>query len=393
MAICFVMPLYAFSQPVRSEMSSTELCRNEKFKLYPTQNMWTFLKLDTSDGRLWQVQFAVNGERSELDLCVTPLVLDKDKPAGRFDLYPTENMYNFILIDKYVGTTYQIQWNSDPDRRMRIPIKDDWSLVWSKGYAVVRRLKEGKKESDYDHDSLADQVLYYMNTEKNYIDMSGNYLSDKWFAYADDFSQDGIAIVSAGTDKWNVIRTNGQFLYKNWYNIIYQSGWPGYFEVRKASKYNLLDKDERPLFATWYDGIFFDPHSDRYVIVKNNKKVNAIDRRGTPFSPDWYDDMVVYDDVDIAMISKNSKRNFIRRDASIIGKEWYDEVYPPADGFAVVVRDSSYNYMNLSDGSLLLSGWYDDAMPFKNGSATVKKGWRSFSVDKNGEMVLLRNEE
>ena len=29
-----------------------------RYKLYPTQNMWTFLKLDTETGRIWQVQYS-----------------------------------------------------------------------------------------------------------------------------------------------------------------------------------------------------------------------------------------------------------------------------------------------------------------------------------------------
>ena len=32
----------------------------ERYKLYPTENMWTFLKLDTKTGRVWQVQYAIN---------------------------------------------------------------------------------------------------------------------------------------------------------------------------------------------------------------------------------------------------------------------------------------------------------------------------------------------
>lgn len=27
----------------------------ERFKLFPTQNMWTFIKLDTQTGQMWQV--------------------------------------------------------------------------------------------------------------------------------------------------------------------------------------------------------------------------------------------------------------------------------------------------------------------------------------------------
>ena len=32
----------------------------ERFKLYPTENMWTFLELDSATGLIWQVQYTVN---------------------------------------------------------------------------------------------------------------------------------------------------------------------------------------------------------------------------------------------------------------------------------------------------------------------------------------------
>ena len=63
-----------------------------RFKLYPTKNIWTFLKLDTSTGLIWQVQFSTQGEdyRFETPLNTTALVLDKNCPSGRFELYPSE---------------------------------------------------------------------------------------------------------------------------------------------------------------------------------------------------------------------------------------------------------------------------------------------------------------
>ena len=36
---------------------------------------------------------------------------------GRFKLYPTDNMYNFIMVDVINGNTYQVQWNIDRDKR------------------------------------------------------------------------------------------------------------------------------------------------------------------------------------------------------------------------------------------------------------------------------------
>ena len=34
----------------------------ERFKLFSTQNMWTFIKLDTQTGQMWQVQYSVKGD-------------------------------------------------------------------------------------------------------------------------------------------------------------------------------------------------------------------------------------------------------------------------------------------------------------------------------------------
>lgn len=93
------------------------------YKLYPTSNMWTFIKLDTRNGKMWQVQFSVKGNdyRFESQLNSTPLISNGDE-AGRFELYPTQNMYNFILLDGIDGKTWQVQWSTEPENRGIIPI-------------------------------------------------------------------------------------------------------------------------------------------------------------------------------------------------------------------------------------------------------------------------------
>ena len=46
-----------------------------RYKLFPTQNMWTFIKLDTRNGKLWQVQFDVKeNNRFTTDLSTFSLV-------------------------------------------------------------------------------------------------------------------------------------------------------------------------------------------------------------------------------------------------------------------------------------------------------------------------------
>ena len=101
-----------------------------RFKLIPTKNMWIFIKLDTGNGRTWLVQYSTSEDnRLETSLCDKPLVLDPVPPAGRFELYPTENTYNFILLDKDFGTTYQVQWGVEYKDRLRLPISGDSDVV------------------------------------------------------------------------------------------------------------------------------------------------------------------------------------------------------------------------------------------------------------------------
>ena len=117
----------AFSQSdiTYAPQSVTEPQDGAVYKLFPTSNMWTFLKLDTRNGRIWQVQFSVKGAdyRFEVPLSTTYLVEIGKEKNGRFTLYPTSNIYNFILLDQIDGRTWQVQWGNEPKDRMVILIK------------------------------------------------------------------------------------------------------------------------------------------------------------------------------------------------------------------------------------------------------------------------------
>lgn len=90
-----------------------------RYKLYPTENTWNLLELDTRTGRIWQVQYVVNSSNRFKDQIVWSMLdydIDEDTaPDGRFELYPTHNMYNFLLVDQLTGRVWQIQWSTDED--------------------------------------------------------------------------------------------------------------------------------------------------------------------------------------------------------------------------------------------------------------------------------------
>lgn len=105
---------------------SNPAAANPRYRIYPTKNMWTFLKLDTMTGRIWQVQYSTKGSdyRFETVLSDVNIIWELKKKGiiGRYTLYPTQNTYNFILLDQIDGHTYQIQWGTEKEDRMILPI-------------------------------------------------------------------------------------------------------------------------------------------------------------------------------------------------------------------------------------------------------------------------------
>lgn len=101
-----------------------EIKENVRYKMFPTENIWTFLKLDTRNGKIWQVQYSINDNyRGEVELNNDALVSDGAAENGRFTLYPTKNMYNFILLDQIDGKMWQVQWSVDEENRVVIPMQ------------------------------------------------------------------------------------------------------------------------------------------------------------------------------------------------------------------------------------------------------------------------------
>ncbi len=116
---------YSQSTTKQSNAQQKIISENTIYQLFPTQNYWTFIKLDNRNGKMWQVHFSVNedGIQTEVILNPVPLVVKDKEVNGRFNLYPTENIYNFLLIDQIDGNVYQVQWSMDAKNRIIIPIK------------------------------------------------------------------------------------------------------------------------------------------------------------------------------------------------------------------------------------------------------------------------------
>lgn len=122
-ALIFILSVFTtFTQTENNPISNNSLDNEIVYRLFPTENIWTFIKLNTRNGKMWQVQFSLERNQLKVPLSLVSLVFNADEVNGRFFLYPTQNMYNFLLLDQINGRVWQVQWSTNPDRRFVIPI-------------------------------------------------------------------------------------------------------------------------------------------------------------------------------------------------------------------------------------------------------------------------------
>lgn len=89
---------------------------SNRYKMYPTDNLYNFLKLDTQTGIIEQVQWSLDDDK-EFSTIINREDLSWSTLRNSFELYPTKNMYQFILLDKATGRVWHVQWGlSDKER-------------------------------------------------------------------------------------------------------------------------------------------------------------------------------------------------------------------------------------------------------------------------------------
>ena len=89
------------------------------FRLFGTTNIWTFILLNTATGRAWQVNYSLSDSPAmKLILNEESLLPQGALPKnGRFTLQSTNNMYNFLLMDREDGRIWQLQWSHNSEKR------------------------------------------------------------------------------------------------------------------------------------------------------------------------------------------------------------------------------------------------------------------------------------
>lgn len=145
----------------------------ERFKIYDTSNVNISLLLDTASGKIWMVQIGLENSYDRMKVVLSDeamaytyqelaedwnsqmkdweenynskpdSIVSKElktfwKPAileesiakgelrvaknGRFKLSPTDNIFNFIMVDVIDGRTWQVQWAIEESNRLVLRI-------------------------------------------------------------------------------------------------------------------------------------------------------------------------------------------------------------------------------------------------------------------------------
>lgn len=130
---CIIIPSISYSQSdslnqdnnsviseINESLKSIKKTREDvgRYKIYQTENIYVLLKLDTMTGIIKLLQWSLDKSKEfETYLNYEELISGSTKENGRFELYPTKNMYQFILLDTFLGSTWHVQWGVKENER------------------------------------------------------------------------------------------------------------------------------------------------------------------------------------------------------------------------------------------------------------------------------------
>ena len=116
------------------------------------------------------------------------------------------------------------------------------------------------------------------NGDWNFVNKQGNYLSDEWFNYVDDF-YDGFTIVQRTNGEYNFINKKGKILSNEWFMRVsyFQDGFA---RVKRTNdEWNFINKKGKILSNEWFE--FVGDFKDGLAVgQRTNGEYFKIDKQG-----------------------------------------------------------------------------------------------------------------
>lgn len=87
---------------------------SNRYMLRKTENIWTFILLDKFSGKLWQCQYSVKGTEYMGSWVINPYTLSSSQ-RSKFTIQPMTSMFQFYLINDESGEMWKFQWSTKGD--------------------------------------------------------------------------------------------------------------------------------------------------------------------------------------------------------------------------------------------------------------------------------------
>ena len=85
-----------------------------RYILHKTENMWTYILLDKTTGKLWQCQYSVKGPEYRSSWEINRVELSTSEKS-KFTIQPLTSMFQFYLINEETGDMWKFQWTTKGD--------------------------------------------------------------------------------------------------------------------------------------------------------------------------------------------------------------------------------------------------------------------------------------
>ena len=223
-----------------------------------------------------------------------------------------------------------------------------------------------------------------LNRKCNFIRTDGKFLFEQWFDLLSNFDKNGLAGVRLN-NKWNFIDVNGNFISEHWFDEIDDFN-NGFAKVRLNNKWNFINLYGKLVSQQWFDNIHdFDENGISIVVL--NDKYNFIDVNGKLVSQQWFDYVCKFDENSIAIVKLNDKWNLIDTNGNFLSQQWFDWISNFENGFSRIELNNKWNFID-TNGKLLSEQWFDYIYNFnKNGFAIVELKTKYNSIDTNGNFL------
>ncbi len=243
---------------------------------------------------------------------------------------------------------------------------------------------------DFSENGLAVVGLYDEKTgwEYGYINKKGEYVITPKFKEARAFGDNGLALVCKN-EKYGFIDKHGKFVIEPDFEYAYGFVDDYAIVVKYGDERKCGYIDKKGEFVIDYKYSAARPFVNGYAAVCDDDKWGYINKKGEFIIEPEYDLAADFDDNGFAMIREDGKWGVIDKKGNVIVSAKYDDIYSFSDnGLAAVCKKGKWGYIN-TKGDIVIECSYESATTFSDdGVAAVCDDGKWGFINKKGIWVV-----